>query len=207
MIAIIDYGMGNLKSVSKAFEELGAKVKIASCPADIEGASKVVFPGVGSFSNGLKGLTQRGLIEPIKVSIREEKPFLGLCLGLQLLFDESEEAPDEKGLGLLKGRVRKIPSLAEGKRIKIPHIGWNQLSLTEEGRKAPLFDGVKSGDFVYFVHSYIVEPEDESIITSTTDYAVDFCSSIKKDNIYATQFHPEKSQKVGLKILENFIRI
>lgn len=207
MIAIVDYGMGNLKSVSNAFEKLNAKVKVASDASDIEKASKIVFPGVGSFADGMLGLSKRGLISAIKSSIDKKKPFLGLCLGLQLLFAESEEAPQTEGLGILKGKVKKLPFISEDKKFKIPHIGWNHISLTKKGENSNLLSGIKEESFVYFAHSYYAEPEDISIIASTTEYSIRFCSSLIKDNIYATQFHPEKSQRVGLKILENFIRI
>ncbi len=207
MIAVIDYGMGNLRSVAKALEEIGAKIKVTSSANVIRKASKIVFPGVGSFYDGLKELSKRGLIKPIKSAIKDKKPFLGLCLGLQLLFEESQEAPNIKGLGILEGKIKRIPSEVNRKRLKVPHIGWNQIHLTERGKESRLFKGIKDGSFVYFVHSYVAIPEDSSIISTITEYGIKFCSSISKDNIYATQFHPEKSQEVGLKILKNFIEI
>lgn len=207
MIAVIDYGMGNIRSVSKALEKVGAKVKVTSKPIDIKRASKIVFPGVGSFANGMHELSRRNLILPIKESIKNKKPFLGLCLGLQLLFEKSQEAPRVKGLGILNGEVKKIPNLEKGTKLKVPHIGWNQIELTASGRESSLFKGIRGEPFVYFVHSYYAQPQDTSVITSLTDYGINFCSSLVKDNIFATQFHPEKSQKVGLQILKNFHRI
>lgn len=207
MIAIIDYGMGNLRSVSKALEEVGAKVKVTSSASDIRKASKVVFPGVGSFADGMTELSKRGLVTPIKESIKDKKPFLGICLGLHLLFEKSEEAPGAKGLYILKGQVKKLPTFNGSKKLKIPHIGWNQIKLTKEGKKSSLFKDIKDNSFVYFVHSYYAQPKDASIVSTCTDYGISFCTSLVKDNIYATQFHPEKSQRVGLKILENFHKI
>jgi glutamine amidotransferase len=203
MITVIDYGMGNLRSVSKALESLGAEVVVSQLPADIKKADKLVFPGVGAFSDCIDEVNKRNLGEPIKEFIKSGKPFLGICMGLQLLFESSQEAPGVAGLGILKGSVEKF----QGAGLKVPQIGWNQIDLTQKGKETDLFKGIKDKDFFYFVHSYYALPETRDITTSTTNYGVDFCSSIKKDNIFATQFHPEKSQAKGLKLLENFINL
>jgi glutamine amidotransferase len=203
MITVIDYGMGNLRSVSKALESLGAEVVVSQLPADIKKADKLVFPGVGAFSDCIDEVNKRNLGEPIKEFIKSGKPFLGICMGLQLLFESSQEAPGVAGLGILKGSVEKF----QGAGLKVPQIGWNQIDLTQKGKESDLFKGIKDKDFFYFVHSYYALPETRDIITSTTNYGVDFCSSINKDNIFATQFHPEKSQAKGLKLLENFINL
>ncbi len=203
MITVIDYGMGNLRSVSKALESLGAEVKISESPTDVEKAKKLVFPGVGAFSDCMDEVNKRNLQEPIKDFIKSGKPFLGICMGLQLLFESSQEAPGVDGLGILKGEVKKFQSA----ELKVPHIGWNQIDLTQKGKESQLFKGIEDGDFFYFVHSYFALPENKDIITSRTNYGVDFCSSINRDNIFATQFHPEKSQAKGLKMLDNFIKL
>ncbi len=203
MITVIDYGMGNLRSVSKALEFLGAKVKVSSLAAEVEKADKLVFPGVGAFSDCMDEVNKRNLQEPIKDFIKSGKPFLGICMGLQLLFESSEEAPGVDGLKILKGKVEKFKM----PNLKIPQIGWNQIELTVKGKASPLFNGIDDEDFFYFVHSYYAVPESEDIIISKTNYGFDFCSAINSNNIFATQFHPEKSQKKGLKILENFITL
>ncbi|MCK4518963.1 MAG: imidazole glycerol phosphate synthase subunit HisH [Candidatus Omnitrophica bacterium] len=207
MIAVIDYGMGNLRSVSKALEKLGAEVRVTSNGADIESSSKLVFPGVGAFLDCMNGLKERELVSPIKEFIKSKKPFLGICMGLQLLFETSEEAPGTAGLGVLKGGVRRFSPVAGQEKLKVPHIGWNQIRFSGREKNLPLFRGVEDESFVYFVHSYYAVPNEPEITTTLTSYGVDFCSSLNKDNIYATQFHPEKSQSVGLKILENFCRL
>lgn len=209
MIAIIDYDMGNLKSVSKAFEAVGADVCITRDPKIIANADKVVLPGVGAFSHCMDNLKNYGLIDPIKQSIKSGKWFLGICLGLQLLFEESEEFGPVKGLGILKGSVARFNAsrFTNDERrttLKIPHMGWNQI--IKQGDPI-LFKDIPDETSVYFVHSYYVKPTDTKIIATITNYGIDFCSSIQKDNIVATQFHPEKSQKWGLKILENFVKL
>jgi imidazole glycerol phosphate synthase glutamine amidotransferase subunit len=203
MITVIDYGMGNLRSVSKALESLGAEVKVSSLPADVIKADKLIFPGVGAFSDCMDEINKRNLVDPIKQYIESRRPFLGICMGLQLLFESSQEAPGIKGLNVLKGRVKKfdIPGL------KVPHIGWNQVELTEKGKASALFAGIEDKEFFYFVHSYYAQAEDESLILSKTQYGLNFCSSINKENIFATQFHPEKSQKIGLQLLDNFLKL
>ncbi|MDP3791034.1 MAG: imidazole glycerol phosphate synthase subunit HisH [Candidatus Omnitrophota bacterium] len=199
MIVVIDYGMGNLHSVRKALEVMGARVKVSSNPEDIKKAEKIVFPGVGSFGEAMKELKLRKLITPIKDAIAQGKPFLGLCLGLQLLFEKSEEAPGVKGLGILRGEVKRFKL----KSLKIPHMGWNVI----KGHGAGILKGVPSGSYMYFVHSYYAAPKNKKDILTTTDYGIDFTSGVRKDNVYALQFHPEKSQAVGLKILGNFVRL
>ncbi len=208
MIAIIDYGMGNLRSVQKAFEVVGHEAVVTRAPQVINDASHVVLPGVGAFADCMANLERYGLIEPIQRSIATGKPFLGICLGLQLLFSESEEFGIHKGLGIVPGKVRRFPagngssgSNGSVSRLKVPHMGWNAITVR---REAPPLRGVEAGTQVYFVHSYYVEPLDPSVICTVTDYGAPFVSSIWRDNIFACQFHPEKSQSVGLRIVRNF---
>ncbi len=199
-IAIIDYGMANLRSVQKAFEAVGVGAEIISRPEEIERAEKVVLPGVGAFKDAIATLWQKNLAEPIKGHIAKGKPFLGICLGLQLLFDVGYEDGEHAGLGVVGGKcVRFDVDATMG--LKVPHMGWNQLRIQ---RPSPILTGLPEGCGVYFVHSYHVVPADEAVIATTTEYGREFVSSIRRDNLMATQFHPEKSQKVGLKILENF---
>jgi len=199
LIAIIDYGMGNLRSVEKAFEKLGFEVAISDDPAFIRQADGVILPGVGAFSDCMANLVSADLEGAVRDSIDSKKPFLGICLGLQLLFKESEEDGIHKGLGIFDGRVRRLP---DGQ--KIPHMGWNQLNYVN---KSPIFEGVPEGSNFYFVHSYYVDPAEKGIIATTTDYGLEFTSSIWAENVFAAQFHPEKSGDVGLKVLENFGRL
>lgn len=213
MIAIIDYGMGNLRSVQKAFSLFYKDVKITSKPKDIYLAKKIVFPGVGSFGPAMYELKKRRLIEPIKENIKKGKPFLGLCLGLQLLFTKSYEGGVHKGLDIIKGEVKRFPPR---KGLKIPHMGWNQVVQSKKfkvpakkrgGKSCPLFKEVPDGSYMYFVHSYYVVPEEKNTIIAKTGYGISFVSAVRKDNIYGLQFHPEKSQKIGLKIIKNFVKI
>ena len=208
MIAIIDYGMGNLRSVQKAFETVGHQAVVTRDPRAIADASHVVLPGVGAFADCMANLEQYGLVEPIRKTVASGKPFLGICLGLQLLFTESEEFGLHKGLGLLPGRVKKFPfgnngsvSKNNSSRLKVPHMGWNGVAIE---RAAPPLKGIHSGEHLYFVHSYYVEPEDRAVVATTTDYGLPFVSSVWRDNIFACQFHPEKSQAAGLRIVKNF---
>lgn len=203
MIAIIDYGMGNLRSVQKGFEKVGFDAVVTQDPQKVLEADKIVLPGVGAFADCMRNLEQGGFVEPILKVIRDGRPFLGICLGLQLLFTESEEFGLHKGLDVIPGRVVRFPEGMEenGEGLKVPHMGWNQISFR---RKPPVFAGIEEGSNVYFVHSYYVKPEDEGVVATTTNYGIEFCSSIWKDNIVATQFHPEKSQEIGLRILKNF---
>jgi len=202
MIAIIDYGMGNIHSVQKALEIMQAQTKVTSSPGDIMSSDKLVLPGVGAFDDAMKQLNKGNLVSVIKEEIKNNKPFLGICLGMQLLFEASEEAMQAKGMGLLKGVVKKFRN---EKGLKVPHMGWNQLNI--KNKNCPLLKGLEDKVAVYFCHSYYPEPEDEAIVATTTDYGIDFASSVWKDNIYGVQFHPEKSQEIGLKILRNFVNL
>ena len=201
MIAMIDYDAGNIKSVEKALQKLGADVVITKDPQLILNADKVILPGVGSFGDAMNNLKKYGLDEVIHQVVENGTPFLGICLGLQLLFERSDESPEAVGLGILKGEILRIPD-AEG--LKIPHMGWNSLHLQNDGR---LFKGLGENDYVYFVHSYYLKAEDESIVKATTNYSVDIHASVEKDNVFACQFHPEKSSDVGLQILKNFVEL
>jgi len=200
MIAIVDYGMGNLRSVKKAFESLGFLPTVTRNPEETLNSDGLVLPGVGAFGDCMKNLEDFGLVDPIKSFINTGKPFLGICLGLQLLFEESEESPGVNGLGILKGRVVRFPRFDE-QRLKVPHMGWNQV---EVERSLPILKDIRSGSWFYFVHSYFPEPENSSVIVGKTQYGIEFISAIERDNIFACQFHPEKSSTLGLKILQNF---
>ncbi|MBF0503733.1 MAG: imidazole glycerol phosphate synthase subunit HisH [Candidatus Omnitrophica bacterium] len=199
MIAIIDYGMGNLRSVHKALEHVGAQARVTSSVEDILKADKVVLPGVGAMGPARQKLQELGLIGPIRQVIKDGKPFLGICLGLQLLFEKSSEGGFSEGLRILEGSVERFSAL------KVPHMGWNQIQIKAPNSK--LFAGLGSDENVYFCHSYFVVPKDDAIAAATTHYGVNFVSAVKRDNIWGVQFHPEKSQKVGLKILQNFIEL
>lgn len=198
MIAIIDYGMGNLRSVHKAFEHLKVDAVVTRSAKKIADADKVVLPGVGAFKDCMHNLEEFKLIDPLVQSIRSGKPFLGICLGMQLLLTESEEFGRHEGLNLVPGKVLRFPQEAS---IKVPQIGWNQITKKKE---VSCLREVPSDSYVYFVHSYYAAPKDPKVVATTTDYGIEFCSSLQKDNIFATQFHPEKSQGVGLKILKAF---
>ena len=198
MIAIIDYGMGNLRSVSKAFEAVGHQAIVTRDAATIHNASHVVLPGVGAFGDCMANLKKYELIEPIKAAVRSGKPFLGICLGFQLLFTESEEFGRHEGLDILPGKVR---SFSRDQALKVPHMGWNQITIQ---MPCPVFEGIADESDWYFVHSFFVDPRDKQIAATTTTYGVPFTSSIWKDNVVACQFHPEKSQAVGLQLIRNF---
>jgi glutamine amidotransferase len=202
MIAVVDYGMGNLRSVQKGLERSGAEAIVTSDPAVILRARGVVLPGVGAFGACMDNLSSRGLVEPIREVVAERTPFLGICLGLQLLFEESEEFGPVRGLGVLHGRVRRFAG-PEVAGLKVPQIGWNQIQIR---RPAPELEGIDDGAFVYFVHSYFVEPTDPSLVATTTVYGTEFASAVVAGNVFACQFHPEKSQAVGLRLLANFAR-
>jgi len=201
MIAIIDYGMGNLRSVQKAFEKVGHQAVVTSDPAQVAAAEKVVLPGVGAFEDAIAELRRLGLVKPVLNAIDSGKPFLGICLGLQLLFDVGYENGRHEGLGVLRGEVVRF-QLPKG--YTVPHMGWNQLAIR---RPAPILRGLDEGTYAYFVHSYYVVPADQNVIAIETDYGGPFCSMIWRDNVFATQFHPEKSQSEGLKILRNFAEL
>jgi glutamine amidotransferase len=208
MLAIIDYDMGNLKSVAKALQAVGADVRVTRDPKIIADADKVVLPGVGAFTECMANLEKYALIDPVKKSIAAGKPFLGICLGLQLLFEESEEFGPTPGLGILKGKVKKFVfdpvKNPQQQDLKIPHMGWNQ---THKNGDPVLFRGIPQSSDFYFVHSYYAAPADAAVIATTTDYGFSFCSSIQKDNLFACQFHPEKSQTKGLQVLKNFLAV
>jgi glutamine amidotransferase len=222
MIAIIDYGMGNLRSVQKGFEKVGHEASVTRNPKDILNADGVVLPGVGAFRDCMHNLTEGKLIDTIYKIIEDGKPFIGICLGLQLLFTESEEFGIHKGLDIIKGRVVKFSfntpnSELQTQNFKVPHMGWNIINIRGQGVKRssdlnprtleptnPFFKGIPDNSYFYFVHSYYVVPEDDSVIASTTNYGIEFVSSISKNNIFACQFHPEKSQELGLRMLKNF---
>jgi len=203
MIAIIDYGMGNLRSVHKALEAVGADAVVSSRPQTILDADSVVLPGVGAFKNCMDNLDRLGLIDVVRKSIQSGKPFLGICLGLQLLFEESVEFGTVAGLGILPGKVMRF-HFPDHPALKVPHMGWNTLTLH---KPSPLFDSMEAHPYYYFVHSYYVAPENRDIVATTTRYGEDFVSGIEHDNIHAFQFHPEKSQKQGLALLEKFARL
>jgi glutamine amidotransferase len=196
MIAVVDYGMGNLGSVCNALRYLGCEVEVTSDPNLIAGAGGVVLPGVGAFGDCISNLRDYGLVDVIRRVIAEDRPFLGICLGLQMLFSESEEMGRYQGLGVIPGRVVRFTH-----DLKVPQIGWNEIRIR---RQCPHLEGVEDGSYVYFVHSYHVVPDQEPVIATTTNYGYEFCSSIARGNLFACQFHPEKSHTVGLHILENF---
>ena len=199
-IVIIDYGMGNLRNVQKGFEYVRSEAKVTRNKKEIESASAIVLPGVGAFKDCMQNLEKFGLIEPLLRSIKEGKPYLGICLGLQILFSESEEFGSQKGLDLIRGRVVRFRPDPDH---KVPHMGWNTI---DKEREVPFLQGIESGDFFYFVHSYYVVPEERQWAATSTSYGKPFVSSIWKENVFATQFHPEKSQQKGLRILENFVK-
>jgi glutamine amidotransferase len=201
MIGIIDYDAGNIKSVEKALELLGEKPVVSRDPQVLLKADKVILPGVGSFGQAMENLHTYGLVPVIKEIAANKTPLLGICLGLQLLFDSSEESPGVEGLGILKGKIVRIPP---SPGLKIPHMGWNSLHLMNNGR---LFKDVPEDTYVYFVHSYYLQAEDEEIVKAVTDYSTCIHASVEKDNVFACQFHPEKSSRWGLKILENFLNL
>ncbi len=201
MIAVIDYDAGNIRSVEKALLLLGQEVRITQDAGEILSADKVILPGVGAFGDAMDNIRKRGLEPVIRQVVDKGTPFLGICLGLQLLFERSEEAPGVKGLGLLKGEILKIP---EKEGMKIPHMGWNSLHLEHDGK---LFRGIEEQAYVYFVHSYYLKAEDENIVKASTEYCTHIHASVEKGNIFACQFHPEKSSDVGLHILKNFIEL
>lgn len=204
MIAIIDYGVGNLRSVSKALESVGARVSVISTPEKIAKAKAIVLPGVGAFHKGMGNLKRRGLLPPIFDAIKEGKPFLGICLGLQLLFTQSEEHGSSRGLNIIRGVVKRFRG-----NMKIPHMGWNQIKRKTQNEKCriKLLEGIPDSSYFYFAHSYYVEPDDKDVIGALTLYGNEFTSLVIKDNIFGVQFHPEKSNILGLNILKNFVRI
>jgi glutamine amidotransferase len=205
MIVIVDYGMGNLRSVEKGFLKVGIDAKVVSDPKAVNDAHAVVLPVVGAFRDCMKNLQKMSLIESIVRSIERGKPFFGICLGLQVLFTDSEEFGIHKGFNILKGKVVRfqidLKDVDNINVLKVPHMGWNNVRIS---RRPPIFDGIKDDAFFYFVHSFYVVPDDNDVIATTTEYGISFTSMIWKDNIFATQFHPEKSQENGLRVLKNF---
>lgn len=201
MITIVDYGMGNLRSVQKGFEKVHAEARISNSPEEIATAEKLVLPGVGAFRDAISELRRLNLVEPLLEAIAKDRPFLGICLGLQLLFDVGYEDGEHRGLGVIPGEVRRFES-APG--FKVPHMGWNTLDIVHPN---PLLAGLPDPPSVYFVHSYHVVPADSSVIATQTTYGKPFVSMVSRGRLFATQFHPEKSQRVGLKLLENFANL
>jgi glutamine amidotransferase len=203
MIVILDYGVGNLKSVHKALERIGAEAVVTSEPAALEAARGVVLPGVGAFGDAMKNLDRRGLVAPLLNQVQRGKPLLGICLGMQLLFDESEEMGRHPGLGLLPGNVVRFPD----DTLSVPHVGWNQLRRASTASASPILDGIPDGAYAYFVHSYYVVPKEPEDVAAATDYGPEFASVVRRGSIWGAQFHPEKSQEVGLALLDNYVRL
>ncbi|MCD6219356.1 imidazole glycerol phosphate synthase subunit HisH [Candidatus Calescamantes bacterium] len=203
MIVIVDYGMGNLRSVAKAVERCGGEVVVSGSLSSLKKAEKIILPGVGAFGKAMENLRKLKLIEPLKKKIEEGTPLLGICLGLQLLFEWSEEGNIE-GLGVVPGKVKRFPAFPG---LKIPHMGWNKVKIKNQNSKFKIFKDIPNGSYFYFVHSYYVKPEAEDIVYSTTYYGTDFTSSIICKNLFACQFHPEKSSNLGLKLIRNFLSL
>lgn len=201
MVAIIDYDAGNIKSVEKAIQFLGQEAIITRNPEEILNASHVILPGVGAFGDAMEKLHKYNLVPVIHEVVKRKIPFIGICLGLQLLFESSEETPGVDGLGILKGVIKRIP---DKDNLKIPHIGWNSLKYPNKGR---LYNGISEDSYVYFVHSYYLDAEEEDIVVATTEYGTLIHASVEKGNVFACQFHPEKSSSVGLRILDNFLKV
>jgi len=201
MIAIVDYGMGNIHSVQKALQLFGAQTLVTNSPQDILACQKVVLPGVGAFADAMQELEKQNLIPALIKHIKNKKTFLGICLGMQLLLEASQESKGVRGLSIIKGKVVKFKE----KNLKVPHMGWNQLDKISQ--ECPLLKDILKNPYVYFCHSYYPDPKEKNVIASTTNYGTDFPSVIWKENIYGVQFHPEKSQSIGLKIIENFVKL
>ncbi len=208
MIAIIDYQIGNLRSVQRAIEQVGGDAIIVTDPHQLAQAEKIILPGVAAYGDAMEHLDSLGFSDPIKDAVKSGVPYLGFCMGLQLLFDVSYEDGEYRGLGLLPGKVKRFDFSQTNNdqtgKLSIPHMGWNQIHIQ---KNCPMFEGIEDGSYVYFAHSYYVVPDDNAITVTNTDYGYDFTSSVWKDNIFATQFHPEKSQTIGLKMLRNFVSI
>ena len=202
MIAIVDYGMGNLRSVQKAFEKIGATARIAPFPRDLANARGIVLPGVGAFGQAMENLRAIGWVEPLRDACAHSVPFIGICLGMQLLFESSEEMGQHEGLGILRGQVKRFNG-----ELKVPQMGWNQIHIVGANAASPLLHDVADGSYAFFVHSYYCVPHDSEIVLATTEYGAEFASIVGRGNIFGAQFHPEKSQSVGLKMLENFASI
>lgn len=202
MLAVIDYGAGNLQSVLHALHHLNAEsIQLVRTPDDFKGATKIILPGVGAFGQGMEQLRRQNLITPLIDSIQQGIPYLGICLGMQFLFEQSDEMGTHQGLGIIKGHVQRFP---QNQRLKVPHMGWNQVNAN---KSSALLEGISDGDSFYFVHSYYCLPSNPSDLLLTTDYGINFASAVQRDNVYGVQFHPEKSQQPGLTILSNFLRL
>ena len=202
MLAVIDYGAGNLRSVLHALNHLGAeKLHLVRTPEDLQGADKIILPGVGAFGAGMQQLAAQNIIEPLQEMVRRGVPYLGICLGMQFLFERSDEMGAHTGLGLLAGDVTRFPAFPD---LKVPHMGWNQLNVQ---RESPISQGIETGQYAYFVHSYYCRPARASDVLFSVDYGIPFTAGIARDNIFGVQFHPEKSQQVGLQILRNFLAL
>lgn len=199
MIAVIDYGMGNLRSVQKALEKVGATARITDDPTEVRAAAKIVLPGVGAMAPAMTKLQELGMTEAVRAAVEAGIPLLGICLGYQLLFDRSDEGGNSDGLGIIKGHVKRFTS------GKVPHMGWNQLTFRQPD--CPLFKDIPEGSEVYFCHSYFVDPVDPQDVAAATNYGIDFASAVSRGHVYGLQFHPEKSQTVGLNILKNFVEV
>ncbi len=202
MIAIVDYGMGNLRSALRGIEKVGGAARIIQSPSEMIGARAIVLPGDGAFGHAMLNLRAAGWVEPLKQACADGVPFLGICVGMQLLFETSEEMGQHEGLGIFAGNVKRFPN-----GLKVPQMGWNQLHIVRAKHASPLLRDVQNGGYTYFVHSYYCAPSDPSVTLATTDYGVDFASIVGRGNVWGTQFHPEKSQVVGLKILKNFVEM
>lgn len=199
-LGVIDYGGGNLRSLLRALEFLGAKPRTVAKPEDFVGLTHLAFPGQGAFGDSMKNMEARNLVDPLKDWLQADQPFFGICIGYQLLFEGSEESPETPGLGILKGQVGRFPT---NNNLKVPHMGWNVAQATTE--EDSIWNGLEADPYFYFVHSYFPQPSDQSVIASTTDYGAPFASSVRRGNLFATQFHPEKSQHNGLQLLKNFL--
>ncbi|MFP4106657.1 MAG: imidazole glycerol phosphate synthase subunit HisH [Phycisphaerae bacterium] len=206
MIAIVDYGMGNLRSVQKALQRVGGDAKIIDQPGQLPEAEKIVLPGVGAFKDAIARVRDHGLAEPILAAVNDGTPLLGICLGFQMFFDVSYEDGEHTGLGIFPGKVRRFDfsDQPQADRLRVPQMGWNQIRWD---RECPLLGDIPQGSYVYFAHSFYADPSDEAVILTRTDYGRDYCSSVWKDNVFGTQFHPEKSQSIGLQILSNFVKL
>ena len=202
MIGVIDYGAGNLKSVSNSLSAMDAKAKLVKSPEDLCGVTSIIFPGVGSFGDSSNHLEEQKLFEPLKNWILEDRPFLGICIGFQMLFETSEESPGAIGLGVLSGKVVRFD---QTQSLKIPHMGWNKINIKQ--KSDPIWGGIDESPHFYFVHSFYPKPDEDKIVASTTPYGCEFTSSVRKGNLFATQFHPEKSQGSGLRLIRNFLSL
>jgi len=202
MIGVIDYGAGNLRSVCNSLKKLSVNSKLIRSPEDIKDISSIIFPGVGSFGDSSEQLKKQRLFDPIKSWLKEDRPFLGICIGFQMLFEKSDESPNSDGFGIIPGKVVRFP---EENLLKVPHMGWNEVKF--ENSSDPIWQGIKTSTYFYFVHSYYPEPLESNSVSSITSYGLEFASSVRSGNIFGTQFHPEKSQAAGLKLISNFLEL